>query len=365
MMTLTSCFMHACVVTSLCGTTVRSAGAVSLALRPAESANIGGIATKVDNIDKESGSAQLIIADTVRDVAEEYGHQGDRSRGDVSARTYITSVAWLAMLVMFLFFCPTSCYLAEQVRARAGPRAREAGAARPTPRPPSSSSSSNDRLTRCRRAPEPEPARPTLHCALTVPARSTLHCSLQGAASRQGRGEAVLVRSCADGTPLFRARVEGGGSAVIFLETVWGDQQFGCLSTSESGGPEPEMEIMRACGARFGSMRKDGKGGYMIASRTGAPVLSFGHPAHDLHAHGSGDNDLHPGASRNARPCLAHDLHVHDSTGATMAEVKPGSNKGTYEVQVNSNGDVGLVILGALAILREEQIVSALAERAH
>jgi len=350
-MTLTSFFILVFVFTSLCGTTWRSADAVSLALRPPESPNLWGIANKSDSFGNERGTAQVIIAGTVRDAGEEYGHPSGLSRGDVSSSVYPT----LVMFAMFLCFCPTSCYIAHQVRASARPRAREGEAARPTPRPSSSSSSSsNDRFAKRRRAPAPASAR---FCSqLTVPARSTLHCALQGTVPRQGQGGAVLVRSCADGTPLFRARAEGGDAAashgvVIFLEAVDGKERFGSLSTKESGGPEPEMEIRRACGARFGSMRKDEKGGYVITSNAGAPVLSIGRPAQDLHVHGSGDHGLHANDSR------AHDLHVHDSSGAAMAEVGPGSDEGTYEVKVNANGDIGLIILGVLAIQREEQIV--------
>lgn len=334
------------------------------------------IANKTDSVGKENGSAQLTIANTVRDMAQEYGYEADRSRSEVSTWMYITSVAWISVLVMRLCYYPTAYTSVEQMLASAQLRAREAGAAaRPTSRSPNqrpdTASTTNDFLTKItvdawggaqsaeqRRAVALEP---TWLCPqLIVQAGYMLQCVLPGSLPGEGHSEVVLVRSIADGTPLFQARVEGGGSeAAIFLETVRGEERLGSLSAKEADGPQPETEITRACGTRFGSMGRSERGGYVITSKTGTPVLLFGHgEANDLHVHDSGGHDVH------VHDLHARDLHVRDPSGTTLAEVRPGSDEGTYEVKIYSNGDAGLIVLGLLAIHRKGWIVSETTELA-
>lgn len=347
-----------------------SVGAVSLAFHSSESSTLWGIANKTDIIDKENGSAQSTIANTVRDMAQEYGYDTDSTRSEVSMWMYITSVAWICVVVMRLCYYPTVYTSLEQMLASAQLRAREAGAAgRPTSRSPNgqrpdAACSTNDFLTKVtedawggpgaaeqRRAVAVEP---TWLCPqLIVQTGYMLQCMLPGTLPSEGHSEAVLVRSSSDGTPLFQARIEGGDSeAAIFLETVLGEERLGSLCSKEADGPEPEMEIARACGTKFGSMRKSEKGGYVITSKAGTPVLLFGDEAYDLHVHDSGSHDVH------VHDLQAHDLRVRDPGGATLAEVRFGSDEGTYEVKIYSNGDAGLIILGLLAIHRKEWITS-------
>ncbi|CAK0878398.1 unnamed protein product, partial [Prorocentrum cordatum] len=127
-MVLTSYLSRICLLTSLFGMTApHSAGAVSLAFRPAESSMSWSIANKTDT-GKENVSAQLSIARTVRDMAQEYGYEADRSRSEVRTWMYVTSVAWIAVLVMRLCY-PTAYTSVELMFASAQLRAKQAGAA--------------------------------------------------------------------------------------------------------------------------------------------------------------------------------------------------------------------------------------------
>mmetsp|Transcript_72385 Transcript_72385/g.205162 ORF Transcript_72385/g.205162 Transcript_72385/m.205162 type:complete len:377 (+) Transcript_72385:45-1175(+) len=375
-MVLTSYLSRICLLTSLFGMTApHSAGAVSLAFRPAESSMSWSIANKTDT-GKENVSAQLSIARTVRDMAQEYGYEADRSRSEVITWMYVTSVAWIAVLVMRLCY-PTAYTSVELMFASAQLRAKQAGAAaRHSARSPHPradvAGTTNDFLTRVatdswggtqpaeqRRAVALEP---TWLCPqLIVQAGYMLRCTLPGTHPGEGHQEAVLVRSSTDGTPLFQARVQIGNSeAAIVLETVRGEERLGSLSAKETHGEEPEMEIARACGAKFGSVRRAEAGGHVIAGRTGAPVLLLGGEAqaHDLYVHESGGHDL------DVRDLHAHDFKVRDPGGTTLAEVRPGSDEDTYEVKIYSNGDAGLIVLGLLAIHRKEWIVPAITELA-
>lgn len=318
----------------------------------------GGIANKTSRIDKRNRSAQLTIADTVRHhMIEEYGYHGDHSRSKVSTWMCIAIVASISVIVRSCC-CPMSSHSVEQMLATAQLRAAgEAWPARPASRPHQRSgpgsdaaSTANDRLAkmsagaRCGTPPSEQRRGPTLGLAWlrpqpTAPARSVLRCTLSSTASREGQSEAVSVCSCTDGTQLFSARVEGDHSvawpeAVVSLETVRGEDQIGPLSTKEAEGPDPKMEMTKACETKLGSPKANENVGRVTARETGAALLPLCHQARDLRVHHSGGHHH------------SHGVHVQDSSGAALAEVKLGSNKGAYEVRVCSGEDAGPIILG-------------------
>ncbi|CAK0878395.1 unnamed protein product, partial [Prorocentrum cordatum] len=306
-MVLTSYLSRICLLTSLFGMTApHSAGAVSLAFRPAESSMSWSIANKTDT-GKENVSAQLSIARTVRDMAQEYGYEADRSRSEVRTWMYVTSVAWIAVLVMRLCY-PTAYTSVELMFASAQLRAKQAGAAaRHSARSPHPradvAGTTNDFLTRVatdswggtqpaeqRRAVALEP---TWLCPQLIRGGSWPHAALH-AAGHAPRGGPPGGRARAQqhgrhaAVPGAGADRELGGrhrrppppapplEAAIVLETVRGEERLGSLSAKEAHGEEPEMEIARACGAKFGSVRRAEAGGHVIAGRTGAPVLLLG-----------------------------------------------------------------------------------------
>ncbi|CAK0794642.1 unnamed protein product [Prorocentrum cordatum] len=157
---------------SLCGLTVRSAGVISLALHPSEPPMLWNIANQTDGVEQQNRSAQLIIVDTVRHIAEEYSHQGDHSRGVVSTWACITIVASISMLIACLCSYPMMPHSLQLILWTVRSKARGAWQAlpsscphRPHPRAsprPHAAGLTNDRLTRlCAGAgapPTPPPA---------------------------------------------------------------------------------------------------------------------------------------------------------------------------------------------------------------
>mmetsp|Transcript_10015 Transcript_10015/g.26737 ORF Transcript_10015/g.26737 Transcript_10015/m.26737 type:complete len:151 (-) Transcript_10015:7-459(-) len=140
-MTLTSRSATVFLLTYVCGLTVRSAVAVSLALHVSESSV--SYESKTDRIDEQNTSAQHIIVDTLRHLAEEYDHQGDRSRGRVSAWVCITIVASISALAVRWYCCTTAPCGVEQLSLTA--RWKATGSpARPSARPKQSSGPSAD-----------------------------------------------------------------------------------------------------------------------------------------------------------------------------------------------------------------------------
>jgi hypothetical protein len=146
--------------------------------------------------------------------------------------------------------------------------------------------------------------------------------------------------------PLFQARVveadgdlEGPHRAAISLETPGGEGRLAFVSTREvwtrTAGQEPAMEMTRASGAKFGTIKKNEAGGYTITGETGALAVYCGH-------------------------AVKHEMRVSDSCGATLAEVIPGRSSNAYDVVVYPNVDAGLVILGFLAIEKKERVESGM-----
>jgi hypothetical protein len=183
------------------------------------------------------------------------------------------------------------------------------------------------------------PSRPTpaawLCPQLMVPSGSQLHCAMRSTVSCARQELVVQVCSGAElgSAPLFEVRVadggpEGSSEAGIFLQTPGGEGQLASLSTREvwarPAGREPELEIMKASGKRFGTLTKSPTGSYIIASKFGT-VAFF---------------DDHFVAPRS---------QVQDGFGATLAEVI-STSEGIYNVTVNPNIDAGLIVLGLLAI---------------
>jgi len=183
------------------------------------------------------------------------------------------------------------------------------------------------------------PSRPTpaawLCPQLMVPSGSQLHCAMRSTVSCARQDLVVQVCSGAElgSAPLFEVRVVDGGpgnssEAGIFLQTPGGEWKLASLSTREvwerPTGREPELEILKASGKRFGTLTKSPTGTYIIASKFGT-VAFF---------------DDHLATPRS---------QVQDGFGATLAEVVTTSD-GIYNVTVNPNIDAGLIILGLFAI---------------
>lgn len=183
---------------------------------------------------------------------------------------------------------------------------------------------------------------------LTVPVGTELHCVLPSLMSGAKQNLIVPVCSIAErgSKPLFQARVveadgdqEGPHRAAISLETPGGEGRLAFVSTREvwarTAGREPAMEMMRASGAKFGTIKKNETGGYTITGEKETVAVYCGH-------------------------AMKHDMRVTDSCGATLAEVIPGRSSDTYDVVVYPNVDAGLVVLGILAIEKKERVESSL-----
>jgi len=180
---------------------------------------------------------------------------------------------------------------------------------------------------------------------LTVPIGTELHCVLPNLVSGAKQNLVVHVCSIAErgSKPLFQARVvEADGDlhrAAISLETPGGEGRLAFVSTREvwarTAGQELEMEMMRASGAKYGAIKKNDTGGYIIASETGTLAVFSG-------------------------SAMKHEMRVSDSYGATLAEVTPVRTNNAYDVVVYPNVDAGLITLALLAIEKNERVESSM-----
>ncbi|CAK0800729.1 unnamed protein product [Prorocentrum cordatum] len=179
----------------------------------------------------------------------------------------------------------------------------------------------------------PPPALPEscrFQCALYIP-RLVCH-------RRQNLTVSINRLAMPGGTALYKAHVAEGDSADtsgagIHLEMLGAAQEFTFLSTDDvwasQGKRQPEMEIARASGAKYATMKKTDPSTYTMARGTDALMVFSGH------------------FSR-------HELQVRSATGQTLARVSPGSIGDKYEAVVYTSTDVSLVILGLLAIDKVE-----------
>mmetsp|Transcript_39520 Transcript_39520/g.103019 ORF Transcript_39520/g.103019 Transcript_39520/m.103019 type:complete len:323 (-) Transcript_39520:101-1069(-) len=152
---------------------------------------------------------------------------------------------------------------------------------------------------------------------LTVPIGTELHCVLPNLVSGAKQNLVVHVCSIAErgSKPLFQARVVEAD----------GDLHRAAIS----------LEMMRASGAKYGAIKKNDTGGYIIASETGTLAVFSG-------------------------SAMKHEMRVSDSYGATLAEVTPVRTNNAYDVVVYPNVDAGLITLALLAIEKNERVESSI-----
>jgi len=160
----------------------------------------------------------------------------------------------------------------------------------------------------------------TLCPQLVVPENCTLQCALPSIVCNRRQNLVVSINSLAvpGETALFQARLAEGDSADvsgvgIHLEMLGGEEEFAFLSTQEvwntQGGRDPEMEIRKASGAQYASIRKTDPATYIMARESGTLMVFSGRFS-------------------------VHEVQVSSAMGQTVARVRPGGIDGMYEVVV-------------------------------
>lgn len=176
--------------------------------------------------------------------------------------------------------------------------------------------------------------------SLVVPDNRRLACIVQAVAGRQKQDTIFDVVSAREAqVPLFRIKIAElrDDSPAIYIETLGGKETLACLSTKElwSGASDnPVLAIHRPWGAQYATIQKNDAGDYIVyagrhGQRSGPPLLVL-----------SGD-------------IRTHSVKVSNASNRVVGQTEEAS-PGSYQVTVWARVDVGLVLLGLLAMAKCE-----------